>query len=444
MKRGKYMVYEGYVRDFLELSDINVGDIIKIEKDNITHKGMLLEKPDYSNENTLIIKLNSGYNIGVDIQDAKIEKIADGEKPKIELDPVDKQISSDKDNLSILSTGGTVASVIDYKTGAVHPAFTADDLLRATPELVDYANINAKAIFNILSENMNPEYWIKTANSIYDEINNGADGVIIAHGTDTMHYTASALSFMLNTPVPIILTGAQRSSDRPSSDAFTNLMASVTAAKSDIAEVCICMHSTEDDPSCDLHRGNRARKMHTSRRDTFTSINMNPLARINNNKVNILDEEVKYFKRDSTELAINDNLAKKVALVKMYPGISPELIDIYVDKGYEGLVIEGTGLGHCSDDIITAIARATDENIPVVMTSQCLFGRTNMNVYSSGRRLLHENVIPVADMLPETAYTKLLWAVGQSDESDEIRNIMQSNLKGEINTTLSQRYFIKN
>ena len=257
------MVYEGYVRDFLELSDINVGDIIKIEKDNITHKGMLLEKPDYSNENTLIIKLNSGYNIGVDIQDAKIEKIADGEKPKIELDPVDKQISSDKDNLSILSTGGTVASVIDYKTGAVHPAFTADDLLRATPELVDYANINAKAIFNILSENMNPEYWIKTANSIYDEINNGADGVIIAHGTDTMHYTASALSFMLDTPVPIILTGAQRSSDRPSSDAFTNLMASVTAAKSDIAEVCICMHSTEDDPSCDLHRGNRARKMHT-------------------------------------------------------------------------------------------------------------------------------------------------------------------------------------
>ncbi len=442
--RGKHMVYEGYIRDFLELSDISVGDTIKIEKDNITHKGMLLEKPDYSNENTLIIKLNSGYNIGVDIQDAKIEKIASGEKPNIELDPVDKQISSDKDNLSILSTGGTVASVIDYKTGAVHPAFTADDLLRATPELVDHANITAKAIFNILSENMNPEYWIKTANSIYDEINNGADGVIIAHGTDTMHYTASALSFMLDTPVPIILTGAQRSSDRPSSDAFTNLMASVTAAKSDIAEVCICMHSSEDDPVCDLHRGNRARKMHTSRRDTFTSINMNPLARIDNNKIEIVDDEVEYTKRNSSKLAINDNLAQKVALIKMYPGISPELIDIYVDKGYEGLVIEGTGLGHCSDEVITSISRATSENIPVVMTSQCLFGRTNMNVYSSGRRLLNENVIPVNDMLPETAYTKLLWAAGQSDDTEEIRKIMQSNLKGEMNTTLSQRYFIKN
>ena len=405
---------------------------------------MLLEKPDYSNENTIILKLDSGYNIGIDIKDAKIEKISEGKKPQIELDPVDKKISDKKKNLSILSTGGTVASVIDYKTGAVHPAFTADDLLRATPELVDYANINAKAIFNILSENMTPEYWKKTATTIYDEINNGADGIIIAHGTDTMHYTASALSFMIDSPVPIVLTGAQRSSDRPSSDAFTNLMASVNAAKSDIAEVTICMHGTEDDSYCDLHRGTRARKMHTSRRDTFTSINMNPLARIENNKVTINDTQVKYTKRNEKELSLNTNLADKVALIKMYPGISPEIIDIYVDKNYDGIVIEGTGLGHCSDDVITSITRATSEDIPVVMTSQCLFGRTNMNVYSSGRRLLQNNVIGVGDMLPETAYTKLLWAAGQTDNVSEIYEIMKTNLKGEMDTTLSQNYFIKN
>lgn len=405
---------------------------------------MLLEKPDYSNENTIILKLDSGYNIGIDIKDAKIEKISEGKKPQIELDPVDKKISDKKKNLSILSTGGTVASVIDYKTGAVHPAFTADDLLRATPELVDYANINAKAIFNILSENMTPEYWKKTATTIYDEINNGADGIIIAHGTDTMHYTASALSFMIDSPVPIVLTGAQRSSDRPSSDAFTNLMASVNAAKSDIAEVTICMHGTEDDSYCDLHRGTRARKMHTSRRDTFTSINMNPLARIENNKVTINDTQVKYTKRNEKQLTLNTNLADKVALIKMYPGISPEIIDIYVDKNYDGIVIEGTGLGHCSDDVITSITRATSEDIPVVMTSQCLFGRTNMNVYSSGRRLLQNNVIGVGDMLPETAYTKLLWAAGQTDNVSEIYEIMKTNLKGEMDTTLSQNYFIKN
>ncbi len=438
------MAYEGYLKEFLEASNIDVGDTIKVTKPGIEHEGMLLEKPDYSNKNTLIIKLSSGYNVGIDVKNAKIEKIKEGKKPKIELDPVDKQIREDKDNLSIISTGGTVASVIDYKTGAVHPAFTADDLLRATPELVDYANINAKAIFNILSENMKPEYWKKTASAVYDEINNGADGVIIAHGTDTMHYTASALSFMIDTPVPIVLTGAQRSSDRPSSDAFTNLMASVVAAKSDISEVTVCMHSNEDDPTCDLHRGTRARKMHTSRRDTFTSINMDPLATIANDTVTIKDEEVIYTKRGENKLKLNDEISEKVALIKMYPGIDSDIIDIYTDKDYEGIVIEGTGLGHCSDEVIDKIARATDAGIPVVMTSQCIFGRTNMNVYSSGRRLLQNNVIPVSDMLPETAYTKLVWAAGQTSNTDEIRQIMQTNLKGEMDTTLSQNYFIKN
>lgn len=423
------------------MSSITVGDIVKVSKPGISHTGMLLEKPDFSNENTIIIKLDSGYNIGVDVKDAEIEKIEDGSKPSINLDPVDKQINDEKNNLSILSTGGTVASVIDYKTGAVHPAFTADDLLRATPELVDYANISAKAIFNILSENMTPEYWKKTAQSVYDEINDGADGVIVAHGTDTMHYTASVLSFMLETPVPVVLTGAQRSSDRPSSDAFTNLMGSVVAAKSDIAEVLVCMHDTEDDPSCALHRGTRARKMHTSRRDTFTSINSEPVATIDNNKVNVSQS---YTKRGTKTLELNDNLANNVALVKAYPGMNPEIIDFYVDKGYDGIVVEGTGLGHCNDDVIDRIARATDENIPVVMTSQCIFGRTNMNVYSSGRRLLNCNVISVGDMIPETAYTKLLWAAGQSDDIDTIREIMQTNLRGEMSNTLSQKYFIKN
>lgn len=438
------MAYEGYLKDFLELSEITVGDTVKVTKPDISHTGMLLEKPDYSNENTIIIKLDSGYNIGVDIEGAKIEKISEGDKPHIELDPVDKQLSDDKDNISILSTGGTVASVIDYKTGAVHPAFTADDLLRATPELVDYANINAKAILNILSENMKPEYWVKTAESVFDEINNGADGVIIAHGTDTMHYTASALSFMIDTPVPIVITGAQRSSDRPSSDAFTNLMGSIAGVKSDIAEVMVCMHSSEDDPACDLIRGTRARKMHTSRRDTFNSINMEPLAKIENNEIRLYDSEVTYTKRGEQQLNLNTDISDKIALVKIYPGLDPEIIDFYVDKNYEGIVLEGTGLGHCSDEVITSVARATSENIPVVMTSQCLYGKTNMNVYSSGRRLLHHNVIPVSDMLPETAYTKLSWVAGQTDDISLIRELMQTNLKGEMDTSLSQKYFIKN
>ena len=437
------MVYERHLKEFLDASNITVGDIIRLEKEDISYTGMLLEKPDYSNENTIIIKMDSGYNVGVDINGAKVEKIEEHNKPHIELDPVDRQLSDEKDNVTILSTGGTVASLIDYKTGAVHPAFTADDLLRATPELVDYANINAKAIFNILSENMTPQLWMQTAEEVYNEINDGADGVVIAHGTDTMHYTASALSFMLDTPVPVVITGAQRSSDRPSSDAFMNLTSSIVASKSDIAEVLICMHATEDDTYCSLNRGNRARKMHTSRRDTFKSINMDPIAYVENNDVKINDPQVKYNKRGELPLMLNNNLADKVALVKMYPGVTDELINMYVDKGYDGIVLEGTGLGHCPDNMFNAITRAKDENIPVVITSQCLYGRTNLNVYSSGRRLLQENVIPVGDMIPETAYTKLLWAAGQSDNIDEIRSIMQTNLKGEMDKTLSQQYFIK-
>jgi glutamyl-tRNA(Gln) amidotransferase subunit D len=171
---------------------------------------------------------------------------------------------------------------------------------------------------------------------------------------------------------------------------------------------------------------------------------MNPLATISGNEISINDAEINYNKRGNQELSINDNLAKKVALIKMYPGIDPEIIDIYTDRNYEGIVLEGTGLGHCSDEVIGKVARAVDENIPVVMTSQCIFGRTNMNVYSSGRRLLNCGVISVSDMLPETAYTKLLWAAGQTDNLDEINKIMQTNLKGEMEKTLSQKYFIKN
>ena len=130
-------------------------------------------------------------------------------------------------------------------------------LIRANPELLVHANINGKAILNILSENMKPEYWVKTARAIADEINDGADGVVVAHGTDTMHYTSAALSFMLDSPVPVVVTGAQRSSDRPSSDAFMNLISSVVAAKSDIAEVTVCMHAEEDDSYCYLHRGTK-------------------------------------------------------------------------------------------------------------------------------------------------------------------------------------------
>jgi glutamyl-tRNA(Gln) amidotransferase subunit D len=299
-----YMSYKGVCKEFLDSCGISFGDIVIITKKSVEYKGMVLNRAIGVDDKHLVLKLDNGYNVGVDVTDARVKLLEKGEKPKIELPILDVKNDPDKQNISIISTGGTVASIIDYKTGAVHPAFTADDLLRANPELMEQANINGKAILNILSENMKPEYWIKTALNIVDEVNNGVDGVIVAHGTDTMHYTSAALSFMLNTPVPIILTGAQRSSDRPSSDAFLNLMASVTAAKSDIAEVLVCMHSNMNDDYTYLHRGTKVRKMHTSRRDTFRSVNTKPLAKIENGNLEILDETMDYSRRSQNEIKI--------------------------------------------------------------------------------------------------------------------------------------------
>ena len=436
------MSYRGASEIFLESAGISIGDSVKITKQDISYEGMLLDRAEDADEAHLVLKLKNGYNVGISIKNATIELIKKGEKPKIELSKLDIEKDRQKHDISIISTGGTVASIIDYKTGAVHPAFTADDLIRANPELLEHANIKGKAVLNILSENMKPEYWVKSARSIADEINDGAYGVVVAHGTDTMHYTSAALSFMLDTPVPVVLTGAQRSSDRPSSDAFLNLLNSVTAAKSDIAEVMVCMHATEDDTYCDLHRGTKVRKMHTSRRDTFRSVNTSPLARIQNGNIEILDERLRYKTRTDGEVELHDAVESNVAFIKSYPGISGELIDYHVDKGYKGIVLEGTGLGHCPEEIIPSIKRARDSEIPVVMASQCLYGKVNMNVYSTGRKLITAGVISAGDMLPETAYVKLCWALGQTDKIKEVEKTMQTNIAGEIEDKSSIKYFL--
>lgn len=437
------MSYRGRAKKFLKSQNISIGDIISVKKDDAEYRGMLLDRAEDADELHIVLKMDSGYNVGIALNGSEVKLLEKGDKPEINLPPLDIQRDPEKMDVSIISTGGTVASIIDYKTGAVHPAFTADDLLRATPELLDEANISGKAIMNILSENMKPEFWVQSARAVADEITEGADGVVVAHGTDTMHYTAAALSFILETPVPIIITGAQRSSDRPSSDAFINLMSSVAMAKSDIAEVTVCMHATENDNQAHIHRGTRVRKMHTSRRDTFNSINSPPLARVKDGRVKIIDKTFTPRKRGECQLEVNDSLEEKVGFIKSYPGIAAELMDYHIDKGYRGILMEGTGLGHCPDHLIPSLERAADEEILVVMTSQCLYGRTNLNVYSTGRKILSSGVISVGDMLPETAYVKLVWALGQTNQLEEVKTIMQTNLKGEMDEKSSSKYFLR-
>lgn len=434
------MNYKELSKKFLDTAQITVGDTVKVQKENITYQGILLDRTEDAVDNYIVLKLSSGYNIGINIKNATIELIEKGTEPKIGYDEEDIIKESNKDNISIISTGGTVSSIIDYKTGAVHPKFTAADLLKANPELLDLANYEVKALFNILSENMKMDYWKKTAEAIADDITNGADGIVIAHGTDTMHYTSAALSFMIKTPVPIVITGAQRSSDRPSTDAFLNIYNSVGAAKSDIAEVTVCMHDSLNDTNCALHKGTKVRKMHTSRRDTFRSIDSEPIAILNNGKIKKVN--LPYIKREENKLELNTEIESNVGLIKVYPGISEEIIDYHIDKNYKGLVIEGTGLGHTPDNLIKSLNRAQDENIPIIMTSQCLYGTINMNVYSSGRILTDCGVISGMDMTPETAYIKLAWALGQNDNIKEVKKIIQTNIAGELNKSSSSKYFL--
>lgn len=426
------MSYKGISKVFLELDGISVGDSVKISKNDSIYAGMVIDKQITYDCGLVVLKLENGRNIGLDVTGAEIKLFEKGLKPEVELKPLEVKKDMGNCDVSIIMAGGTVASVVDDKTGAVHPVFTAEDIIRTNPELNDHANIRGRNVLNILSENMRPEHWIKSAHAVVDEINNDAYGIVVAHGTDTMQYTASALSFMIDTPVPVILTGALLSSDKPSSDAFMNLMNSVTAAKSDLAEVMVCMHATENDSFGFLHRGTKVRKMHSSRKDAFKSINVSPIAKVQNGNVEIMDNEIYFKKRHNGEVKLKDSLEEKVAFIKSHPGISGELIEYHIDKGYKGIIMEGTGLGHCPVDIVTSLQRARDNKIPVVMTSQCLYGETNMEVYSSGRKLISAGVISAEDMLPETAFVKLMWTLGQTEDLKEVEKIMQTNIACEI------------
>ncbi len=417
-----------------------IGDIIKITKGAETYEGILIPRSECGDDKHIVVKLKTGYNVGISITaTTKIEKIGSGTKPTFVAAPLPQQ----KPNLpkvTIISTGGTIASRVDYRTGGVRPALSASDLYSVVPELSEVARIDAEILFSVFSENITCKHWTEMAQNIAKRIEKGEDGVVIAHGTDTMGYTAAALSFALQElPVPVILVGSQRSADRPSSDAATNLTGAVTtAAKAPFAEVALAMHATSSDKTIVLHRGTKVRKCHTSRRDTFKSINAAPLAKVENGNVIMLTED--YSKRDkSRKLVLKPDFDEKVALVKFYPSFNPEVIDHLVSKGYRGIVLEGTGLGHISHQCIASVRNAVEKGVTVAMTSQCIWGRVDMNVYDTGRDLLNAGVIPLEDMLSETALVKLMWTLGQTKNPEEEKKLLTINIAGEISPrTLSK------
>ena len=419
--------YTGEALRLLKQADCNVGDILKVTSKGKTYEGILIPR---SGEGTaIIIKMKSGYNIGIQATtDVKAEKIGKGTKPAFASPPIPKQ-NPELPHVVIMSTGGTIASRVDYRTGAVRSAISASDLYGVVPELADVARVDTEIVYSIYSENLTQKNWCELAQKVAERIEQGVDGIVIAHGTDTMAYTSAALSFALqNLPVPVIVVGAQRSSDRPSSDAATNLIGAVKAAgEAPFAEVGLAMHETISDIAIIVHRGTKVRKCHTSRRDTFKSINGFPIAKVKNLQVTM--ETDQYQRRDpKKKLVLKPNFSDKVALVKFYPGLDSAIIDFYVEKGFKGILLEGSGLGHVSKFCFDAIKNAVAKGVVVALASQCIWGRVNMNVYDTGRDLLSFGVVPLDDMFPETGLVKLMWALGQTSDPKEAVKLLKTNI----------------
>jgi glutamyl-tRNA(Gln) amidotransferase subunit D len=423
--------YRGALRGLLERSRVEIGDLIRVEKEGRLYEGYLMPRLETADEWHLVLKLKSGYNIGVAYHPSmRIEKLGEAAKPEFRPPPLPKQ-RVELPRVSIVSTGGTIASRVDYVTGGVHAAISSRDLLSIVPELADVAVVDADILYSLFSENIEAKHWSGMARRVAEKIKAGAQGVVITHGTDTMGYSAAALSFALRgLPVPVVFVGSQRSSDRPSSDAATNLVGAVTAAAyGPFAEVVVAMHETTSDTSIALHRGTKVRKCHTSSRYAFRSINAKPLARVVKGRVEMVLSD--YRRRGEGELEVMDDFEERVTIIKFYPGFNPSIIDWLVDAEYKGIILEGTGLGHVSSKCYGPLRRAVEEGLIICMTSQCLWGKVNMNVYTTGRELQQIGVEPLGDMLPETALVKLMWALGEASSREEALELMRRNIAGE-------------
>jgi len=406
------------------------GSKLSVTKDGRTSVGTLMPHHEFSAPDVLIIKVKSGYNIGIRITpDTEIEVL---EKP-LERTKKDAPVEFQKGlpKLVLIGTGGTIASYVDYRTGAVHPALSTSDMVNAVPEIREIANVDATVLFSIFSEDMDIDHWQRLAEEVVKQINDGADGIIIPHGTDTMGYTAAALSFMLgDVPKPVVLVGAQRSSDRPSSDASSNLMACARfCVKGKKSGVYVIMHDTPGDDSFAVHVGSRVRKMHTSRRDAFHSINVLPVAHLD--KEGKLEMDIEGHDATSEKAVARTDMERSCVLLQYYPGMDPVLFENIIMKS-KGVVIAGSGLGHVNSNMVPLLKKACDNGTVVVMTSQCLNGRTNLNVYNTGRDILSAGVITVWDMLPETAYVKLMWVLANTSSVDEAKEMMKTPLAGEM------------
>ncbi|MDQ2179304.1 Glu-tRNA(Gln) amidotransferase subunit GatD [Marinifilum sp. D714] len=435
-------LFQGYKGDALETLkkyNVRVWGKTHIVTTRGEFDGTILPRAENDDDQHIVLKIDTGYNIGINITTIKEMKETGYKKANYKVPEKEFPYTEGQPKVKLFGTGGTIASRLDYRTGAVIPAFSPGELYGSVPELADICNLTTEKVFAVFSENMGPQQYISLAIAIGKEIENGVDGIIIAHGTDTLHHTAAALTYMVqDLPVPVVLVGSQRSSDRPSSDAALNLMHSAIAAgHGDIAEVMVCMFGPTSDEYGFLHRGTRVRKMHSSYRSTFRTLGDTPLATVTRKGVNAIKKKYNHRRKDKN-VKILPYFEEKVTILYYYPNMQPDIIDALVNCGYKGIIIAGTGLGHVNKPVYPALKRAVEKGVHIFMTVQTLWGYTHMFVYDTGRDLMAMGVVPLDNMLPEAAYIKLGWALGQTNDRQEVIDIMETPINDE--TTKREPY----
>lgn len=428
-----YKGYRGSARECLERFNVQVWSDVCIQSHRGEFKGIVLPRSVMEDDHHIVLKLYNGYNVGINVHQITDIKELGYRKAHYKIPEKEFPYSVDKPSVTLLGTGGTIASRLDYRTGAVIPAFSPGELYGAVPELADISNLKTEKLFGLFSENMGPNEWKITSEAIGREIEAGVDGIVIGHGTDTMHHTGGALSFMVQgSPVPIILVGSQRSSDRPSSDAAMNLICAVNAAaRADIAEVMVCMLGPTSEDYCLLHQATRVRKMHSSYRSTFRTVGDIPMAKAFQDRTVPIKKEYKR-RRPDRNVTIDTAFEERVSILYYYPNMLPDIVYNYVDKKYKGLIIAGTGLGHVNKPLYEPLRYAIETGMHIYMTVQTLWGYVQMNVYDTGRDLLNLGIVPMANCLPEVAYIKLGWVLGHTENREEVERMMLTPVAGEI------------
>lgn len=424
-----YFGYKGRALSKLKEFSVEVGNEITIQADSV-YSGVLMPRYEYSDDNHLVIKLGSGYNIGLEIEKIKKIEIKSKGSTSTSEPTIQRTINKELPKILLISTGGTIASSVDYRTGAVKPALTAEELNASVPELAQIANIETEVLLSEYSENLLPDHWKMIAKKLDSYANSQYKGIIVAHGTDTMQYTASALAFSLaGFPKPVVLVGSQRSSDRPSSDAALNLIAATKfLVKEHTSGFFVVMHNTSSDDEIACHWATRVRKNHTSKRNAFQTIGDTPAYIIKGDDIT----KNKTFSPKQKTYTPKIEFDTNVMLIKYYPGMKPEMVDNIIRSGYKAIIFEGTGLGHVGKVMYEPIKTAIKNGLFVGMTSQCIDGMVRMTVYDSGRDLLNIGVVSLGNMIPETAVVKTMWALANSKNNTEMAKLMTENIALEI------------